>query len=371
MERPTTPIHRERLPEAETPHNVPVLRKILLSKRSCRLGAVGGRKSVFRNRHLGNRGCNLFWGQATSMKAQLERLAEARGETVDQVRKRFSEEEITQCPPRFSKHLAAVRRAKLARTGVRDGLAFAELDNGRVFYSFVSQPNHRKEYRYVADTLSDAITEETYLASIDVVQRYITDYAWPPGGLVPQGSANIIELGAYLGHKTIRFAEELASKGGRILAVEMMPENCAILRRNVVENELEKIVDVRNVGVWRETGTIEIYSKGRQRNSILPIDKLQDGTRVLVSVESLDRIIDDWGVKPIDLVFVTVNGAETQILQSFHPEGRDVHAFFVAAPYAATGGTPNSKVCKELLNSKGYAIVDVTNQDRVVAKYHT
>jgi hypothetical protein len=113
-------------------------------------------------------------------------------------------------------------------------LAFAELDNVRVFYSFLSQLSHRKEY--VADTLSDAITEESYLAAIDVVQKYITDYTWPPDGLVPQARANIIQLGADLGQKTIRFAEELAGDGTRILVVEMMPENCAIPRRNVVED---------------------------------------------------------------------------------------------------------------------------------------
>jgi FkbM family methyltransferase len=298
----------------------------------------------------------------------VERLAEARGETVDQIRKRFSEEEIARCPRRFSKHLAAVRSAKLAHTGVRDGLAFAELDSGRVFYSFVSKPNHRHEYRYVADTLSDVITEETYLAAIDVVQRYITDFAWPPDGLLPESSANIIELGAYLGHKTVRFAEELAGKAGRILAVEMMPENCEILRRNVVENGFEKVIDVRAVGVWRETGTVEIYSKGRQRNSVLPIDKLEDGTRILASVETLDRIIDDWGVSPIDLVFVTVNGAEPQALEGFHPEGRDVHAFFVATPYTI-GERPNSDLCKEILDSKGYALLDPNNPNRVVATY--
>jgi hypothetical protein len=134
-----------------------------------------------------------------------------------------------------------------------------------------------------------------------------------------------------------------------------------------VENGFEKIVDLRNVGVWRQTGTVEIYSKGRQRNSIVPIDKFQDGTRMLASVESLDRISDDWGVKPIDLVFVTVNGAEAAILESFHPEGRDVRAFFVAAPYSGTGERPNSEVCRELLKSKGYAIVHVSNRDRVIA----
>jgi FkbM family methyltransferase len=306
--------------------------------------------------------------RADALMDPAERLAQARGQTVDRVRRRFSNEEIARCPRRFNRHLAAVRKAKLARTGVRDGLAFVELDNGRVFYSFLSGPGHREEYRYVADTLPSAITEDTYLAAIDVVHRYITDFAWPPHGLVPAGRANIIELGAYLGHKTIRFAEELAGQGGHVLAVEMMPENCEILRRNIAENGCEKIIDVRAVGVWREVGTVEIYSKGRQRNSILRIDKLKDGTRVLAPVETLNRLIDDWSVRPIDLVFVTVNGAEGQVLEGFHPDGRDVRAFFVAAPYT-TGERSSAAVCKEILDRKGYAIMDSDRRTRVIARY--
>jgi hypothetical protein len=214
-----------------------VLRDIPLRSVACRVGA----------RIVGLQ-------EAVPGDVPAERLAEARGETVDQVRKRFSEEEIARCPRRFSKHLAAVRGAKLVRTGIRDGFAFAELDNGRVFYSFVSQRNHRNEYRYVADTLSDAITEETYLAAIDVVQRYLTDYAWPSDGLVPQGSANIIELGAYLGHKTIRFAEELAGEGGRILAAEMMPENAPSSAETSWKTDSRRS---STSGMWASGGRLE------------------------------------------------------------------------------------------------------------------
>jgi hypothetical protein len=69
--------------------------------------------------------------RAQALMDPAERLAQARGETVDSVRRRFSKEEIARCPRRFNRHVAAVRDAKLARTGVRDGLAFVELENGR------------------------------------------------------------------------------------------------------------------------------------------------------------------------------------------------------------------------------------------------
>ena len=312
--------------------------------------------------------------QRFSRMMAVERLAEAREETVDEVLGRFSPRELSKSPSRFSKHLpavtAAVRAGKLVSTGVRDGLAYSQLDSGRVFYSYLSSARLRREYRFIADTLPSYITEDTYRAVIDVVQRYITDFAWLPEGLVSTARANIIELGAYLGHKTIRFAEDLAGDGGRILAVEMMPGNCEILRRNVIENGFGSVIEVRDVGVWHQPGTVQVFSKGCQRNSILPIEKLADGNRLLADVETLDQIIDRWNVHPIDLVFVTVNGVEVEALQGFHPQGRDVKAFFIAAPYSL-GQTANADLCRTLLAECDYRLIDVGNSNRVVAERRT
>ncbi len=210
----------------------------------------------------------------------------------------------------------------------------------------------RRQYPYVADVLPSAVNEDTFLAAIDVVQRYITDFAWPPAGLVREDNrANIIELGAYLGHKTIRFAEELSGSGGKVLAVEMMPDNCAILRRNIEANGFGDVIDVMPVGVWNEHSVKIGYSKGRQRNSIVPIDKLEDGERIEIRTETLDWIIDTWSVTPVDLVFVTVNGVEVEILEASHPEERNVRSIFIVAEYNRKEGN-NSDLHRNLLMKK-------------------
>lgn len=295
-------------------------------------------------------------------------LAEIRGESEEEVTRKFKPDEI-QRSPAFNKHIPALRKVDLDATGVDKGLAWVRLANGRVFFSPVSPPQIRRQFPYIADTLPAEVTEDTLLAAIDVVQRYLTDFTWPPKEILPNSrAARIIELGAYLGHKTIRFAEELASNGGQVLAVEMMPDNCEILRRNIEANGLSDIVQVLPAGVWNKAERITGYSKGRQRNSILPIDKLENGTRFEADTRTLDQIIVDWAVDPIDLVFVTVNGVETQALEGFSLSDR-VNAFFVAAPYVSTDGnkSSNADACRSMLIDRGYRLVDVGNANRVVA----
>lgn len=299
------------------------------------------------------------------MSDNVERLAYARNETVKQVEAKFTAEEVAKCPKGFTKHLNSVRDAALYDTGVdSDGLAWVQLKTGQIFYSPVSHKRARREYQYVQDTLQDCITEETYLAAIDVVQRYLTDFAWPPDGIVKRDNGNIIELGAYLGHKTIRFAEELVPNG-KVLAVEMVPENCEILQKTIDANGLSGNVEVRCVGVWNEPGRVSVYSKGRQRNSILPIEKLADGERFEVEVTTLDNIVSDWPNKPVDLVFASVNGVEIEAIEGLIEEVRNVHGIFVAAPYSR-GQKSNAKLCAEALSGKGYELIDVGNPHRVV-----
>lgn len=298
---------------------------------------------------------------------KIESLALARGESVEAVRARFSDEEMRRAPKSYSRHIGAVTDLSLIGSGVDDGLAWVRLSSGRIFYSPITHSNLRRQYSFVADLMPAHVTEETFLAAIDVAQRYVTDFTWPPEGLVESGSANIVELGAYLGHKTIRFAEELAGTGGKVLAVEMMPDNCEILRRNIDENGFSDVIEVLPIGVWKESGTNTVYSKGRQRNSILPIDKLSDGEQVEVEVATINQILTGWGVSPIDLLFVTVNGVEVEILEGFNPSELDVRSVFVAAPYDVEGGS-NAELCRAQLRKKGYQLIDVGNPWRVVAK---
>ncbi len=295
-----------------------------------------------------------------------EIIAEARGTTVEEVVSKFTPAELKSAPKTFSKHLAFLRDASIESTGIEDGLAWVKLKSGKVFYSPITHERLKREYPFIADTIPTSITEDTYLAAIDVVQRYLRDYAWPPEGLVRGARATIIEFGAYLGHKTVRFAEELAGEGDRVLAVELMPENCEILRKTIKANGLDNVIEVMPVGVWKKSGTVEVFSKGRQRNSILPIDKLENGERYNLPVMSINEIVQKWGVTPIDLAFVTINGAELEVLSAFDADKGYIKSFFVAAPYN-DGEQSRAGLCRDVLKAKGYQLIDINSHSRIIA----
>jgi FkbM family methyltransferase len=295
-----------------------------------------------------------------------EIIAEARGTSVEEVNSKFRPAELKYAPKTFSKYLADLRDTLIDSTGIEDGLAWVKLKSGKVFYSPITHGRLKREYSFISDTIPSSITADTYLAAIDVVQRYLKDYAWPPEGLVKNTGANIIEFGAYLGHKTVRFADELASGGGKVLAVELMPENCEILVKTINANGLQNVIEVMPVGVWKESGMVEIFSKGRQRNSILPIEKLENGERYNLPVLSINEIVQQWGVSPVDLGFVTINGAEVEVLSAFDANKGLIKSFFVAALYN-DGEQSRADLCRDVLKSKGYRLIDINSRSRVIA----
>ena len=203
----------------------------------------------------------------SSFRERVQAVAQVRGESLEEVHHRFSEVQLRTAPRSFSRHIPALKAASFLETGVSDGMAYAKIPDGHVFYGFQSQPNHRKAYQFVHDLLPKEITEDAFLVAIDVVQRFATDFTWPPPEILPPRDGLVVECGAYLGHKTIRFAEELVPEG-RVLAIEMMPDNVEILRRNIKENGLENRIDVMEYGVWDSAGELEVRGKGRQRNTL-------------------------------------------------------------------------------------------------------
>jgi FkbM family methyltransferase len=296
-------------------------------------------------------------------------IAQVRGESIEEVRHKFSNDELSTAPRSFSRHISTLRDARFLETGVSDGMAYAKIPDGHVFYGFQSMPNHRRAYKFVQDLLPKEITEDTFLVAIDVAQRYATDFTWPPPEILPPSDGLVVECGAYLGHKTIRFAEELVPEG-RVLAIEMMPDNVEILRKNIKENGLENRIDVMEYGVWDSPGELEVRGKGRQRNTLIELDKLSNDTGVIAKVDTLDNLLDSWGKNHIDLIFITVNGAEVEALKGLDRWLSKVGGMFVAAPYEREGRRC-SDICVELLQKKGCTILSSSNPSRVIATSKT
>lgn len=319
----------------------------------------------------GKRGQQKLEREASEYEKKLSLLAEARGASREDTADRFSYGQVIKTPS-FSKHLAAVRAQEFSGFGLEDGVARVDLPDGHRFFSPRSHDSMQRQFDYVGDTLDAKITSDTLLAAIDVVQRYVTDKAWPSSEIFSphRAGSSVIELGAYLGHKTVRFAELVAPLGGKVLAVEMMEDNCRILKMNIDANGLNDVVDIRQVGVWKSSGTVAGIGKGRQRRSIHRLEQLEGGAEAFQArVVSLPEILAEWGRNPVDLVFATVNGAEVEMLEGYTPAGVEVKAWFIAAPYGRNlDGTTGAELCFDHLVALGYEPLSRRGQQRIEAK---
>lgn len=288
------------------------------------------------------------------MQTRLETLSRARGETQSQTIDRFGLEALRK-GPRISPNFSILQAAQFKEIGLRDGLAYVVMPNGRIFYGHLSQKSHHKQYEFTKDCLDPRLTRETYLLALDVAVRYSDELNWPAPHILPDPGGTIIECGAFLGHKSIRFIDTVIGETGKLLAIEMMPDNFEILRRNVEENKLGHCIDIVHAGVWNAPGKHTIVGKGRQRNSLVPLDTLTNPLDITVPTLTLETCLNDWGRSPIDLVYMTINGAEYEGLQGAIPVLNKIKKLFVVAPYSRDG-VPSIDRCKTLLSKLGITV---------------
>lgn len=121
----------------------------------------------------------------------------------------------------------------------------------------------------------------------------------------------VIDVGANIGYYSTLFAS-LVGPDGKVFSFEPDPENHAVLKRNVVENELKQ-VEVIPAAVSDRNGTLELFyskDKGDQR-----IYDSQDGRRsMVVKSVTLDSFFENQ-VHSIDFVKIDVQGAEGYVLR--------------------------------------------------------
>ncbi len=288
-------------------------------------------------------------------------LAKLRSETPEETLKRFGARKLRKLPGGIRRHVAAMIQTEFDSTGLEDGYAWAQLPNGRRFFGHPSLKAHEREYAFVSDLISPTIKPETYLISKDVVSRYVTDWGWFPRELLPTEGGRAVEVGAYMGHKTMRLVDECVGKTGKVLALELDPDNAKVIEHNARYNNLSDNIDVVAGGVFNKTGEQRVITRGRQRNSLVNLDKLNGGTGEYVSqVRTLDTLLESWGQPTIDFMVITANGAELEVLQGLDKWFDRVRTIYIAACYTVDGcGTYDP--CRAYLEERGCEILPQSN----------
>ena len=186
----------------------------------------------------------------------------------------------------------------------------------------------------------------------------------PPHLLHPIGPGQtIVELGAYLGHYTL-FAANAVGPTGRVVAVEFIPDNYEILKLNL-EHNFPETATALNYGVWSGPGTKTAYRQALQANAF-DADVLTGAFNgVEVPTESVDNLLEAQGIEHVDLLIVTINGAEVEAFKGMTRSLSKIGAFAIAARYGDEGEDRVKTVC-DWLTANGYA-PEIVNGDHVYA----
>jgi FkbM family methyltransferase len=125
---------------------------------------------------------------------------------------------------------------------------------------------------------------------------------------------SFLDIGANIGYFSCLFGK-IAGARGRVVAIEPEPQNNALLRENIRQNQLENVtVHACAIGAHECTAQLGIYkAANRGRHSL--IDTASYRTTIEVPVRRLDDVVRDAAVNSWALLKMDVEGFEPFVLQ--------------------------------------------------------
>ncbi len=284
--------------------------------------------------------------------AKLRAVAELRGERVEDMVVRLVQELATRLPNAPSAKALACADLEIDAAGEDCGSPFIKLRMGRTFYGLPSEPHHLALFMLLADRLPPQLTPATYHLATEIQGRYLSvNYRGMPG---PGGV--IVEAGAYIGLKAIRFAD-IVGPTGKVVAIEMMPDNAMMMDRNVQANGLEDSLSTVHCGLWNEPGEVTATSKAYQQNSLVELDGRKYPNKVTVKTDTLDNIFDRLNVETVDFLNMQINGAELEAVEGLKRRINDVRLLRIAS-YYKRNGEPTVDACCKILTDLGCDIIN-------------
>ncbi len=127
----------------------------------------------------------------------------------------------------------------------------------------------------------------------------------------------VLDIGAHHGYYSL-LASRKVGPSGLVLAIEPSPRERKRLRLHLRINRC-KNVQIESRALGESKGTAELYVvRGTETgcNSLREPNVAQDTERITVSVECLDRVLQDRGIERVDFVKLDVEGAELSVLRS-------------------------------------------------------
>jgi FkbM family methyltransferase len=266
-------------------------------------------------------------------RAKLRAVAELRGESMEQAAEQVVLN-LLRTVPSLEGYRIDFADLDVVDAGFEAGHPWIRTASGRVFYDYPATAKDALMYVLLRDRIPDVLSVETAVVAANAIRRYVHGT-----GNVPPGTTVAVDAGCYIGYKPIAYAD-LVGPGGKVVAIEMMPDNYELLRRNVEVNDLTERIATVNCGLADCTGSM-VAHRYRKQQATLAHDLDQSGKFEVdreVAVDTLanvfDRTLPD---QDVDFLNVQVNGNELAVLAGLGAWTSRVRHFSVTSPYSRDG----------------------------------
>jgi len=136
-----------------------------------------------------------------------------------------------------------------------------------------------------------------------------------------------VDVGAHVGYYTL-LAAKLVGESGKVVAVEPNPPTIVRLEKDIALNPFKNII-VQKVACTDKETTLKFYQAPLENTGESSMNKgnAHQGSEISVPGVPLDKIVQDLGIKRVDMVKIDVEGAEmmvlggmTNIISTYHPK---------------------------------------------------
>lgn len=136
-----------------------------------------------------------------------------------------------------------------------------------------------------------------------------------------------IDVGANIGKYAIMVGRRLKNKG-KVIAIEPMPENFEILKKNIKLNNLRNVIPVKcALGNEEGEGFLYLETKGKGAHSLLSNSPYVTQNKIKVKIRKLDNVLKELKIEKVDLIKIDVEGFEAEVLKGarktlkkYHPK---------------------------------------------------
>ena len=201
---------------------------------------------------------------------------------------------------------------------LQDGTSFIELENGTKFYGEQDNVTSQRDVTYGVIQKLDKLRKLEHsrimlgvLCSQYVKAEYEKYYILKKGDIV-------VDAGAHIGTFTVKAAKAVGDKG-RVIAIEPSANNIEFLSRNIEANGLQNVSIVPK-GIWSTKGTLKLNISRRRTTGHSFYTSSQFGTEEInefkeVEVDTLDNIVRQSGVWPVNFIKMDIEGAEIEAIK--------------------------------------------------------